>query len=187
MRNNTNSFSRKATPEEILGERNGTSMGPPPTNKKKNFQKSKLLKEDGLFEIHPTYGKITSMLIATEILQKELVMNQRTKGWKEAGTSTIQNQLYAWIRSGELPTIKSSDYLQVGTYVVYLGSTMVNVDVARRKLLNLKNWDYKHNVEEWSKHKVVKGRYRSKGKDKHQTEQEKMSFLQRLKFLFFPK
>jgi hypothetical protein len=184
MRNNTNSYSKQATAQDVLGQRNGSSMGSQPENKKKIVKASRLVRANNLFELDPNYGRVTSGLIASKIIQKELVMLIGGR-WKEAGISTIQNIIYKWNKDGHIPSIYATKTMIEGNNMINSGALMVNPDVIRQRLLNLDNWDYKNNLEYWSTHKVVKGRkkrYTSKSNPK-----TKMGFFARLKFLFFPK
>lgn len=182
MRNTTDSYNRSASPQDILGQRNGSSMGSQPQNKKKIVKASRLVRANNLFELDPNYGRVTSGLVTSKIIQKELVMLIGGR-WKEAGISTIQNIIYKWNKDGHIPNIYATKTMIEGNNMINAGALMVNPDVIRQRLLNLDNWDYKNNLDEWSTHRVVRGkknRYKSNKKTK-------MGFFARLKFLFFPK
>ena len=186
MRNNTNSYHPQATTEQVLGQRNGSSMGSQPKDKKKTIQTSGLIKKEELFE-YLNDARVTSFFVVATILKKELVMHYRGKIWKEPGHSTLENLLYKWIKSGKIPNIRSKENHNFGKIIIHKGSAMADPMRIRRMLLNTDKWDLKENVDEYLKHKVIKkgkGRVRvGNGKTK---PKKIMPFFKRLKFLFFP-
>lgn len=156
MRNNTNSYRPQATPFQILGELDGSNLGPQQTNKKKIVRRSRIEKADIFFE-DEKHGAVTGLTIAGKILQNYLVFRSvRFAGWKEPGESTITIKIAKWIASRELPTIIAPVTLKDGPHSVQRDSKLVNIDQAKVKLLNLDDWDYKTNVDHWEKHKVKK-------------------------------
>ena len=188
MRNHTNSYNPQATAQEVLGQRNGSSMGSQPKNKKKNIQGSRLLKADGLFEFQDN-ARVTSFFVVATILKKELVMFYRNKLWKEPGHSTIENLLYRWVKEGKLPNLRATKNLGEGNTLIYIGSAMADPLRVRTMLLNTDKWDLRENVKDFQRHRVIrkgKGRTRvGNGKTK-KIDKNIMPFFKRLKFLFFP-
>lgn len=183
MRNNTNAYCTQATPQQILGKLNGSALGSQQENKKKTVQASRLLKANSLFQIDPTYGKLTSVSIVSIIIQKELVMcHGNSKIWKEPGLSTVQNSIYRMLHNKELPIVRAEKALNEGKYYVCKDSVLVNPDVIRNRLLSLSNWDLKNNIPEWYPHKVKK-----QTGPKLTRRPQKVGFFKRLKYLFFPK
>lgn len=194
MRNHTNSYNPQATAQEVLGQRNGSSMGSQQKNKKKTIQASRLLKADGLFEFQDN-ARVTGFFVVATILKKELVMFYRNKIWKEPGHSTIENLLYRWVREGKLPDLRATRNLSEGSTIIYMGSAMADPLRVRTMLLNTDKWDLKENIVDYQKHKIVrkgKGRTRvGNGNAKPKPPSKKltkniMPFFKRLKFLFFP-
>jgi hypothetical protein len=161
-------------------------LGPQQENKKKTVQASRLLKADGLFQVDPTYGKLTSVSLVSIIIQKELVMcHGNSKVWKEPGLSTVQNTIYKMLHNKEIPLIKANKGLTEGKFTICKDSVLVNPDVIRSRLLSMPNWDLKNNINDWYPHKVKK-QTGPKLTRKKRIEPKKVGFFQRLKFLFFP-
>ena len=185
MRNNTVPYSTTATPQEILGKLNGSTMGSQQEDKKKVVQASRLLKAENLFQVDPTYGKLTSVSLVSVIIQKELVMcHGNTKVWKEPGLSTVQNSIYRMLSDKKIPLIRADKGRAEGRHSVCKDSLMVNPDVIRSLLLSMPNWDLKNNIGEWYPHKVKK---QTGPKHTRVVKKKKPNFFQRLKHLFFPK
>ena len=183
MQNHTSTLHRRATPEEILGQRNGSNMGSPQQDKKPTVQASRLLKANNLFVNHPVYGRVTSSNIVAKIIQKELVMERSEGNWKEAGITTIQNIIYKWYKERELPEIRAKKNMVEGKNMICKNSLLCNPDVIRTRLLDRVEWDLKNNVNHWEPHKIQRGK-----KNRNKTvKKKKMNFFRRLMFLFFPR